>query len=167
MRDCCISLVGQRSVPPISWRRLLLKYLGRKRRTRNCIDYKKNFVVYRMVKEGRDCLLFRKQQISMGENSVIDCGQSTPTSNNSSAVVTTPASASPTSNNELDSSGSSASGGVGPNGCHNSAGSPASTTATSASAYSVEYLAQLLKDKKQLAAFPNVFHHIERLIDEG
>jgi hypothetical protein len=30
-----------------------------------------------------------------------------------------------------------------------------------------EYLAQLLKDKKQLAAFPNVFLHLERLLDEG
>lgn len=30
-----------------------------------------------------------------------------------------------------------------------------------------EYLAQLLKDKKQLAAFPNVFTHLERLLDEG
>ncbi|VDK64514.1 unnamed protein product [Cylicostephanus goldi] len=32
--------------------------------------------------------------------------------------------------------------------------------------YSVEYLSQLLKDKKQLSAFPNVFHHLERLADE-
>lgn len=30
-----------------------------------------------------------------------------------------------------------------------------------------DYLAQLLKDKKQLAAFPNVFHHLERLLDDG
>lgn len=30
-----------------------------------------------------------------------------------------------------------------------------------------EYLAQLLKDKKQLAAFPNVFIHVERILDEG
>lgn len=30
-----------------------------------------------------------------------------------------------------------------------------------------DYLAQLLKDKKQLAAFPNVFIHVERLLDEG
>ncbi|XP_066992271.1 protein held out wings isoform X1 [Anabrus simplex] len=29
-----------------------------------------------------------------------------------------------------------------------------------------DYLAQLLKDKKQLAAFPNVFIHVERLLDE-
>jgi len=29
-----------------------------------------------------------------------------------------------------------------------------------------DYLAQLLKDKKQLAAFPNVFMHLERLLDE-
>lgn len=30
-----------------------------------------------------------------------------------------------------------------------------------------DYLAQLLKDKKQLAAFPSVFIHVERLLDEG
>ena len=30
-----------------------------------------------------------------------------------------------------------------------------------------DYLAQLLKDKKQLAALPNVFLHVERLLDEG
>ena len=30
-----------------------------------------------------------------------------------------------------------------------------------------DYLAQLLKDKKQLAAFPNLFLHVERLLDEG
>jgi len=30
-----------------------------------------------------------------------------------------------------------------------------------------DYLAQLLKDRKQLAAFPNVFTHVERLLDEG
>ncbi|XP_023248250.1 protein held out wings isoform X2 [Copidosoma floridanum] len=29
-----------------------------------------------------------------------------------------------------------------------------------------DYLSQLLKDRKQLAAFPNVFMHIERLLDE-
>ncbi|XP_032289673.1 protein held out wings isoform X2 [Drosophila virilis] len=29
-----------------------------------------------------------------------------------------------------------------------------------------DYLAQLLKDRKQLAAFPNVFTHVERLLDE-
>lgn len=33
--------------------------------------------------------------------------------------------------------------------------------------YTYEYLSQLLKDKKQLEAFPNVFHHLERLADEG
>lgn len=31
---------------------------------------------------------------------------------------------------------------------------------------SPEYLAQLLKDKKQIQAFPNVFQHLERLLDE-
>jgi protein quaking len=30
-----------------------------------------------------------------------------------------------------------------------------------------DYLAQLLKDRKQLSAFPNVFLHIERLLDDG
>lgn len=30
-----------------------------------------------------------------------------------------------------------------------------------------DYLAQLLKDRKQLAAFPTVFTHVERLLDEG
>ncbi len=30
-----------------------------------------------------------------------------------------------------------------------------------------DYLAQLLKDRKQLGAFPNVFLHVERLLDEG
>lgn len=30
-----------------------------------------------------------------------------------------------------------------------------------------DYLAQLLKDRKQVTAFPNVFIHVERLIDEG
>ncbi|KAH0567121.1 hypothetical protein KQX54_006815 [Cotesia glomerata] len=29
-----------------------------------------------------------------------------------------------------------------------------------------DYLSQLLKDRKQLAAFPNVFIHVERLLDE-
>nr|CAD2195412.1 unnamed protein product [Meloidogyne enterolobii] len=30
----------------------------------------------------------------------------------------------------------------------------------------LEYLGQLLKDKKQLSAFPNVFSHVEKLLDE-
>ncbi|CAG0920992.1 unnamed protein product [Notodromas monacha] len=30
-----------------------------------------------------------------------------------------------------------------------------------------DYLAQLLKDRKQLGAFPNVFLHVERLLDEA
>ncbi|XP_049821150.1 protein held out wings isoform X2 [Aethina tumida] len=38
---------------------------------------------------------------------------------------------------------------------------------TAASTQSIaDYLAQLLKDRKQLAAFPNVFIHVERLLDE-
>jgi len=30
-----------------------------------------------------------------------------------------------------------------------------------------EYLAQLLNDKKQLQALPNVFVHVEKILDEG
>ena len=30
-----------------------------------------------------------------------------------------------------------------------------------------EYLSQLLKDKRQLAAVPNMFMHLERLLDQG
>lgn len=30
-----------------------------------------------------------------------------------------------------------------------------------------EYLAQLLKDKKQLQSFPNAFVHLERILDDG
>lgn len=30
-----------------------------------------------------------------------------------------------------------------------------------------EYLSQLLKDKKQMQAFPNVFIHVEKLLDDG
>lgn len=41
-------------------------------------------------------------------------------------------------------------------------------TETNASPQSIaDYLAQLLKDRKQLAALPNVFTHLERLLDEG
>lgn len=31
----------------------------------------------------------------------------------------------------------------------------------------IDYLTQLIKDKKQLSAFPNVFTHLERLLDDG
>jgi hypothetical protein len=44
--------------------------------------------------------------------------------------------------------------------------SNAVATATSTQSIA-DYLAQLLKDKKQLAAFPNVFVHMERLLDDG
>lgn len=30
-----------------------------------------------------------------------------------------------------------------------------------------DYLAQLLKDRKQLVAFPNIFIHVERLLEQG
>lgn len=46
----------------------------------------------------------------------------------------------------------------------------AATTTTTTSAeqvpISADYLAQLIKDKKQLSAFPSVFIHVQRLIDE-
>jgi hypothetical protein len=32
---------------------------------------------------------------------------------------------------------------------------------------SAEYLGHLIKDKKQLQAFPGVFTHVERLLDDG
>ncbi|PAV90187.1 hypothetical protein WR25_17238 [Diploscapter pachys] len=51
------------------------------------------------------------------------------------------------------------------NGASNGSSTNASTSINQQQ-YSVEYLSQLLKDKKQLAAFPNVFHHLERLADE-
>lgn len=57
---------------------------------------------------------------------------------------------------------SSQSGGGGHNGCH----SPTSSSGSHPQ-YTAEYLAQLLKDKKQLAAFPNIFLHLERLVDDG
>lgn len=53
-----------------------------------------------------------------------------------------------------------------------SGGSPITATVAVTSAANntqsiADYLAQLLKDKKQLAAFPNVFIHVERLLDDG
>ncbi|KFM77311.1 Protein held out wing, partial [Stegodyphus mimosarum] len=39
-------------------------------------------------------------------------------------------------------------------------------TANNNTQNTADYLAQLLKDKKQLAAFPNVFLHLERLLDD-
>ena len=50
-----------------------------------------------------------------------------------------------------------------------SAASPNSTANTTVAQEinTSEYLAQLIKDKNQLAAFPNVFIHLERLLDEG
>ena len=48
------------------------------------------------------------------------------------------------------------------------AGSPILGEPTNNNTQSIaDYLAQLLKDKKQLAAFPNVFLHVERLLDDG
>ncbi|KAE9555247.1 hypothetical protein FO519_001498 [Halicephalobus sp. NKZ332] len=46
-------------------------------------------------------------------------------------------------------------------------GTPVNAAYTSSKpAATVDYLTQLLKDKKQLAAFPNVFIHLERLVDD-
>ena len=62
--------------------------------------------------------------------------------------------------------------GVSCSGSHSShgtgAGSPILGEPTNNNTQSIaDYLAQLLKDKKQLAAFPNVFLHVERLLDDG
>ena len=61
-----------------------------------------------------------------------------------------------------------------PASCSSSASSSSSSSAAAAAAAAAvntqsvaDYLAQLLKDKKQLTALPNVFHHVERLLDEG
>lgn len=49
-----------------------------------------------------------------------------------------------------------------------SASNNSATATTSAQMHcTADYLSQLLKDRKQLAAFPNVFLHIERLLDDG
>lgn len=50
-------------------------------------------------------------------------------------------------------------------GLHGGSGLPHTVPANTASI--ADYLAQLIKDKKQLAAFPNVFLHVERILDEG
>ena len=42
-----------------------------------------------------------------------------------------------------------------------------SNMATEATNNTNEYLTQLLEDKKQLAAFPKMFKHLDRLLDEG
>jgi hypothetical protein len=57
-------------------------------------------------------------------------------------------------------------GAVSPNSLLNAVTSNATTNGTQEINTS-EYLAQLIKDKNQLAAFPNVFIHLERLLDEG
>jgi len=45
--------------------------------------------------------------------------------------------------------------------------SPPATQTDPALTENPEYLSQLLKDKRQLAAVPNMFMHIERLLDQG
>lgn len=45
--------------------------------------------------------------------------------------------------------------------------SPPSTQTDPSLTDNPEYLSQLLKDKRQLAAVPNMFMHIERLLDQG
>jgi len=44
--------------------------------------------------------------------------------------------------------------------------SPPSTQTDPSLTDNPEYLSQLLKDKRQLAAVPNMFMHIERLLDQ-
>ncbi len=45
--------------------------------------------------------------------------------------------------------------------------SPPATQTDPSLADNPEYLSQLLKDKRQLSAVPNMFMHIERLLDQG
>jgi protein quaking len=49
--------------------------------------------------------------------------------------------------------------------CHRT--SPPATQTDPSLTDNPEYLSQLLKDKRQLAAVPNMFIHIERLLDQG
>lgn len=42
-----------------------------------------------------------------------------------------------------------------------------SNAVTAAEICNNEYLNQLLEDRKQLSAFPKLFMHLERLLDEG
>ena len=53
---------------------------------------------------------------------------------------------------------------VPPNPTASVSGSMSNSTNTQSIA---DYLAQLLKDKKALTAFPNVFLHLERILDDG
>lgn len=45
--------------------------------------------------------------------------------------------------------------------------SPSSSSNNNSMYTTADYLAQLLKDQKQVAAFPGVFFHLERLLNEG
>jgi len=95
--------------------------------------------------------------------------------NNSVISVTMPGAGSPTS--MLQNSGANGGAAANGNGGNSAAVAAAAVAAAAAAAAAqqqlnntqsvADYLAQLLKDKKQLAALPNVFHHVERLLDEG
>jgi hypothetical protein len=45
--------------------------------------------------------------------------------------------------------------------------SPAPSHSPRKPEYTAQYLAELLKDKKQVQAFPGVFTHVERMLDDG
>ncbi|KAL3119379.1 hypothetical protein niasHT_006576 [Heterodera trifolii] len=51
-------------------------------------------------------------------------------------------------------------------GHHTTNGDQNASNGASMSKPDLDYLSQLLKDKKQLSAFPNIFAHVERLVDE-
>lgn len=51
--------------------------------------------------------------------------------------------------------------------CYFIRASPTPELTDSNASNKLEYLSQLLKDKRQLAAVPNMFIHIERLLDQG
>uniref|UniRef100_A0A1I7RIE9 KH domain-containing protein n=1 Tax=Bursaphelenchus xylophilus TaxID=6326 RepID=A0A1I7RIE9_BURXY len=77
------------------------------------------------------------------------------------ALNSTPSSTSPTFGHDLLNGSGSSSSSVHTNGSANGA-----LSAVNKPTPDVDYLTQLLKDKKQLAAFPNVFQHMERLLDD-
>ncbi|CAD5205796.1 unnamed protein product [Bursaphelenchus okinawaensis] len=77
------------------------------------------------------------------------------------AALNAPSSTSPTFGNDLLNGSGSSSSSVHTNGSVNGL-----MTAINKPTPDVDYLTQLLKDKKQLAAFPNVFQHMERLLDD-
>ncbi|CAL8106651.1 unnamed protein product [Orchesella dallaii] len=81
-------------------------------------------------------------------------------------IVTSPSVVAPTTMNSLNSaSGTMPNISTTPNNHINSSSSPCANNHTNTQNLA-DYLAQLIKDKKQLAIFPNLFIHVERILDE-